>query len=58
LDDPEKLATLQGAIPLGRLAAPEDIAGLVVFLASDKGGYATATTVFVDGGIMQNSVGL
>jgi glucose 1-dehydrogenase len=58
LDDPQKLATLQGAIPLGRLAGPEDIAGLVVFLASDKGAYATATTVFVDGGIMQNSVGL
>ncbi len=58
LDDPGKLATLQSAIPLGRLASPEDIASLVVFLASDKGGYATATTVFVDGGMMQNSVGL
>jgi glucose 1-dehydrogenase len=31
---------------------------VVAFLASDAAGYITATTVFVDGGIMQSSPGL
>lgn len=57
-DDPEKLADLRAAIPLGRLAQPADVADLVVFLASGRASYLTATTVFVDGGIMQGSVGL
>ncbi|MEW1952301.1 glucose 1-dehydrogenase [Terrabacter sp. NPDC080008] len=56
--DPTKLRALDAAIPLARLATPEEIANTVVFLASDRSGYATATTVFVDGGIMQGSVGL
>ena len=56
--DPAKVAALDAAIPLGRMANPTEIAETVVFLASDRGGYATATTVFVDGGIMQGSVGL
>ncbi len=57
-DDPVKLAALDAAIPLGRLAQPAEIADVVVFLASGKSAYLTATTVFVDGGIMQGSVGL
>jgi glucose 1-dehydrogenase len=56
--DPDKLARLNAAIPMGRMASPDEIAGAVVFLASGRGGYATATTLFVDGGIMQGSVGL
>ncbi len=58
LDDPAKLKRLQDAIPLGRLAAPDDIADVVVFLASGQNDYMTATSVFIDGGIMQGSVGL
>jgi glucose 1-dehydrogenase len=58
IDDPAKLKQLDAAIPLGRMAQPAEIANTVVFLASDKAGYMTATTVFVDGGIMQGSVGL
>jgi glucose 1-dehydrogenase len=57
-EDPEKLRTLEAAIPLGRIAQPEEIADVVVFLASGKAAYMTGTTVFVDGGIMQGSVGL
>ena len=56
--DPAKMKALDAAIPLGRMAQPSDIADVVVFLASGKAGYMTATTVVIDGGIMQGSVGL
>lgn len=58
MNDPAKLKELDAAIPVGRMAQPSEIADLVVFLASGKSSYMTATTVFVDGGIMQGSVGL
>lgn len=56
--DPTLLQRLNSAIPLGRMAFPEEIAGLVAFLAGDAASYLTATTVFADGGIMQSSPGL
>jgi glucose 1-dehydrogenase len=58
MESPEKMAALDAAIPLGRMAEPDEIAQTVVFLASGKAAYLTSTTVFVDGGIMQGSVGL
>jgi glucose 1-dehydrogenase len=58
LKNPEQLKKLDAAIPLGRLAQPDEIAALVVWLASDQASYVTATTYFVDGGIMQSSPGL
>ena len=58
MNDPAKLAALDAAIPLGRMAKPEEIADVVVFLASGRASYMTASTVFLDGGIMQGSVGL
>jgi glucose 1-dehydrogenase len=58
MNDPAMLAKLNAAIPLGRMAQPQEIADVVVFLAGDGGAYITATTIFADGGIMQNSVGL
>jgi glucose 1-dehydrogenase len=57
-NDPEQLAKLKGSIPLGRLAQPEEIAQLAVFLASDKAAYMNATTVTMDAGLSQWSVGL
>jgi glucose 1-dehydrogenase len=57
-DDPKKLKTLESSIPLQRLAQPSDIAEVVVLLASGRARYMTATTVVIDGGIMQGSVGL
>lgn len=58
MQDPEALAALNAAIPLGRMADPKEIADLVVWLASDEASYVTATTFTVDGGMMQFSPGL
>jgi len=58
MGDPSKMTALNAAIPLRRMAESSEIADVVVFLASGKAGYMTATTVVVDGGIMQGSVGL
>jgi glucose 1-dehydrogenase len=58
MDDPAKLAKLDAAIPLGRMARPEEVANVVAFLADDDASYLTATTIFADGGLMQGSVGL
>ena len=58
MNDPAQLAKLDAAIPLGRMARPEEIASVIGFLAGEGASYVTATTIFTDGGIMQSSVGL
>ena len=49
--DEEQRASLLSDIPLQRLGAPEDIAGAVLFLASEMGGYITGQTLHVNGGM-------
>jgi glucose 1-dehydrogenase len=56
--DPGKMQVLDAAIPLGRMAQPEEIAAVVAFLADEGASYVTATTIFADGGIMHSSPGL
>lgn len=51
---PEKTAYFNQRIPLGRLGQPEDIAGSVVFLASDLSRYITGAEILVDGGMFVN----
>jgi 3-oxoacyl-[acyl-carrier protein] reductase len=48
---PEQKDRIAGAIPMGRLGTPEDIAASVVFLASDQAGYITGQTIHVNGGM-------
>jgi 2-hydroxycyclohexanecarboxyl-CoA dehydrogenase len=49
--DPKLHASLARAIPLKRLGRPEDVAGMVVFLASDSASYITGQTISVSGGL-------
>ena len=47
----EQKTALLSQIPLKRLGKPEDIAEVVGFLVSDKGGYVTGETIHVNGGM-------
>jgi len=58
MKDPALMKKLNAAIPMGRMANPEEIAAVVAFLAGDGASYITATTIFTDGGLMQSSPGL
>jgi NAD(P)-dependent dehydrogenase (short-subunit alcohol dehydrogenase family) len=49
--DPERAARRLIHIPAGRFAEPDEIAGAVLFLASDDSSFVTASTFLVDGGI-------
>jgi glucose 1-dehydrogenase len=58
MKDPALMQKLNTAIPLGRMAQPEEIGSVVAFLAGEGASYMTATTIFADGGIMHSSPGL
>ena len=54
LSDPEKRAYFERRIPVGRLGEPDDIAGPVVFLASEAARYVNGAGLLVDGGLFVN----
>ncbi|MBV9118252.1 MAG: SDR family oxidoreductase, partial [Acetobacteraceae bacterium] len=47
----EALAGLVAQLPLGRRGTPEEIADLIVFLASDESGFAAGSDFVIDGGM-------
>jgi meso-butanediol dehydrogenase / (S,S)-butanediol dehydrogenase / diacetyl reductase len=53
---PEMLALVNERIPLGRHAAPEELAGLFAYLASDEAAYFTGSVIVMDGGETAGSV--
>ncbi len=50
-EDPESRAAIVSRIPIGRAGTPADVAGIMVYLASDDGSFATGATFQVDGGM-------
>ena len=54
LNDKPMLDALLKNIPLGRMGTPDDVAGLVAYLASDDASYVTGSTLVIDGGLMRN----
>ena len=54
LEDKPKLEALTRNIPLGRLGKPEDVAGMVAYLASPDAAYVNGATFVIDGGLMRS----
>lgn len=50
-EDPESRAAIISRIPIGRAGTPDDVAGIMVYLASDDGAFATGAIFQVDGGM-------
>jgi len=58
MKNPALMQKLDAAIPIRRMARPDEIGSVVAFLAGAGASYVTATTVFADGGLMHASPGL
>jgi NAD(P)-dependent dehydrogenase (short-subunit alcohol dehydrogenase family) len=56
-EQPSLRATFLHGIPMGRLGVPEDIKGLVIFLASDASSFITGATFPLDGGNLAMNAG-
>jgi 3-oxoacyl-[acyl-carrier protein] reductase len=51
---PDQRERLAGAIPMGRIGTPEEVAACVVFLASEEARYVTGHIMHVNGGLAMN----
>ena len=54
-EHPERVAAAIAHTPLGRIGTPEDVADVVLFLASDASRFITGQTIYVDGGVSAGS---
>jgi acetoacetyl-CoA reductase len=45
------LQNIVASIPMGRLAEPEEIAGLIAYLCSEEAGYITGANISINGGL-------
>ena len=54
LSDLNKRTSMEKRVPLGRLGEPDDLAGPIIFLASDLARYVTGAALLVDGGMFVN----
>lgn len=55
MDDQNLMEAFTGRMPLGRPAQPDDIAGVIAFLASDDARFVTGVNLPVDGGVMASN---
>lgn len=55
-DDDAKLAQITASVPLGRTGTPDDIAGAVIYLASDAASWVTGQLILVAGGRTHRAV--
>lgn len=53
--DPERSKDYYANWPMQRFAQPEEVADLIVFLASDRASYISGTVVTIDGGMVNNN---
>jgi 3-oxoacyl-[acyl-carrier protein] reductase len=56
-DDKERRSRLEARVPLRRLGRPEDIAGAVLFFATEDSAFVTGQVLPVDGGLIMNAAG-
>jgi hypothetical protein len=57
-ENTEHMEELLSEIPLGRMGKPEEVADLVLYLASDAASYVTGATLIIDGGMMRQAESL
>ena len=48
---PDQLETYRGDVPIGRMGVPDDLAGAVIFLASEASSFVTGQNIHVNGGL-------
>ena len=56
LSQPDRLQKIIGRTPMNRVGQPEEVSGIVAFLAMDKSSYITGQNIMVDGGFSANGL--